>query len=197
MIALLTAAPLEWLLVCMLWFAIWVPLIALLEYGTHRWIMHKANRWLDPQLTQLKSHGAHHKGANSPEFVDVPLRNCLLLTSPAFLVLAVWGFAIGPWSVVAMAAAALLAWSFVYTYLWARMHRAIHDLESNWFQRCGPVFQYFRNHHLKHHANARVNFGTVFPWTDYVFGTWRDRRASRARGGRNRSTTKSADGESG
>jgi hypothetical protein len=188
----------EWVLVFMLWFAIWMPLVALLEYSTHRWIMHKANRWLDPQLRQLKSHAAHHRGANAPEFVDVPLRNCLLLTSPAFFLLVLWGFAIGPLSGVGIPAAALLAWSFVYTYLWARMHRAIHGVESNWFHRCGPVFRFFRNHHLKHHVNARVNYGTVFPWTDFLFCTRRDRRttrASRAKGGRVRSTTNSANGE--
>ncbi len=179
-IASVTVTLLGWLLVFMLWFAIWAPLVALLEHGTHRWIMHVANRLLDPQLRQLKSHVAHHKGANTPEFVDVPLRNCLLLTSPGFLLLASWGLAIGPWSAIVIPATALLAWSFLYKYLWERMHRAIHGVESNWFQRCGPVFRFFRNHHLKHHANGRVNYGTVFPWTDYLFCTWRDRRAARA-----------------
>lgn len=179
-IASVTVTLLGWLHVFMLWFAIWAPLVALLEYGTHRWIMHVANRLLDPQLRQLKSHAAHHKGANTPEFVDVPLRNCLLLTSPAFLLLASWGLAIGPWSAVVIPATALLAWSFLYKYLWERMHRAIHGVESNWFQRCGLMFRFFRNHHLKHHANGRVNYGTVFPWTDYLFCTWRDRRAARA-----------------
>ena len=74
LIASLTMTPLAWLLAFMLWFAIGGPLIALLEYGTHRWIMHVANRLLDPQLHHLKSHAAHHKGENTPEFVDVPLK---------------------------------------------------------------------------------------------------------------------------
>ena len=43
------------LLAFMLWFLIWAPLVALLEYGAHRWIMHKANRWLDPKLQHLKA----------------------------------------------------------------------------------------------------------------------------------------------
>jgi hypothetical protein len=193
-IASLPVTPLGWLLVFMLWFAIWAPLIALLEYGTHRWIMHVANRLLDPQRHQLKSHAAHHRGANAPEFVDVPLKNCLLLTSPAFLLLALWGLAIGPWSAVVVPAAALLTWSFFYKYLWDRMHGAIHGVESNWFQRSGLVFRVFRDHHLKHHANGRVNYGTVFPWTDYLFCTWRDRRAapaSRAKTGLVRISTNS------
>jgi uncharacterized membrane protein YgcG len=180
-IASFNMTPLQCLFEYLLWFVIWAPLIALLEYGTHRWIMHLANRLLDPKLQQLKSHGKHHKGANAAEFIDVPLKNCLLLTSPAFLVLVVWGLAVGPWTAVLIPMAALLTWSFLYKYLWARMHRAIHDVESNWFQHCGPVFRFFRNHHLKHHANAHLNYGTVFPWTDYLFFTWRERKASAAR----------------
>lgn len=171
---------LDWLLAFGLWFVIWIPLVALLEYSTHRWIMHLANRLLDPKLNQLKIHGAHHKGNNAHEFVDMPLKNCLLLASPAFFALAVWGLAIGPFSAVIVPAAALVAWCFFYTYLWTCMHRAIHSVEPNWFQRCGPVYRFFRDHHLKHHANARVNYGTVFPWTDYLFFTWRDRKSTRA-----------------
>jgi hypothetical protein len=180
-IALLPATLLTWLLTFALWFVIWAPLVALLEYGTHRWIMHLANRLLDPKLSQLKVHGRHHKGNNDHEFVDMPLKNCLLLTSPAFVVLGAWGLAVGPFSAVVIPAAALFAWTVFYTYLWTCMHRAIHGVEPNWFRRCGPVFRFFRNHHLKHHANARVNFGTVFPWTDYLFFTWRDRKAARVR----------------
>jgi len=161
-----------WLLAFLLWFIGWAPLIALLEYATHRWIMHKANRLLDPTLGVLKAHGRHHKGMNDDEFVDMPLRNCLLMTSPFLLLLAGWGWAVGPWSSVVIPAAALLSWSFVYTYLWTQMHRAIHGTETNWFRRIGPVFRFFRDHHMKHHVNARVNYGTVFPWTDYVFFTW-------------------------
>ncbi len=172
--------PLGCLLSFMLWFLSWAPLVALLEYGAHRWIMHKANRWLDPKLGQLKAHGAHHQGSNHHELVDMPLKNCLLLTSPSFLVLGVWGVAVGPISLVIIPAAALLSWSFCYTYLWTRIHRAIHGLEMNWFFRLGPVFRFFRNHHLNHHDNANMNYGTVFPWTDYVFFSWRDRRTARA-----------------
>ena len=178
-IASLAVTPLGGLLTFIQWFAIWAPLIAMLEYGAHRWIMHKANQLLDPKLDHLKSHAAHHKGANDDEFVNTPLKDCVLLTSPALILLAVWGLAMGPFSAVVIPAAALLAWSFLYTYLWTRIHRAIHDIEANWFQRSGPVFRFFRDHHLKHHVIAKVNYGTVFPWTDYLFFTWGGRKAAR------------------
>jgi hypothetical protein len=179
-IASLAVTPLGWLLTFIQWFAIWAPLVAILEYGAHRWIMHKANQLVDPKLDHLKSHGAHHKGANDDEFVDTPLKNCVLMTSPVLILLAVWGLAIGPFSAVVIPAAALLAWSFSYTYLWTRIHRAVHGIEENWFRRSGRIFQFFRNHHFKHHVNAKINYGAVFPWTDYLFFTWRDRKAARA-----------------
>jgi sterol desaturase/sphingolipid hydroxylase (fatty acid hydroxylase superfamily) len=176
----LPVAPLGWLLAFILWFVMWAPLVALLEYGTHRWIMHKGNRILDPKLEYLKYHRAHHRGANDDDFVDVPLKDCLLLTSPFFFLLAVWGLAIGSPAAVAIPATALLAWCFFYTCLWARVHRAIHGIEMNWFQRSGSVFRFYRDRHLQHHVNAKVNYGTLFPWTDYLFFTWRDRKATRA-----------------
>ncbi|HZL90578.1 MAG TPA: sterol desaturase family protein [Pirellulaceae bacterium] len=162
-----------------LWFLVWMPAVALLEYAAHRWIMHRPSRLLDPTLSQFKSHGLHHQGANDQELVDIPLKNCLLLTAPLFLLLMGIGLTAGSLAGIAIPAAALLSWSLLYTYLWTQMHRAIHGTEANWFRRCGPVFRFFRNHHLRHHAHATVNFGTVFPWTDYLFFTWHGWRAAR------------------
>ncbi len=154
-----------------LWFLIWTPVVAILEYGAHRWIMHRANRWLDPRLVQLRAHGKHHQGVNEHDLVDVPILNGLRLTAPFILCVLVWGYVVGPAASIVAPVLALLIWCLVYPYLWNRMHRAIHDLEENWFRRSGPIFRFFLNHHLQHHAHARVNYGTVFPWTDYVFRT--------------------------
>ena len=64
--------------------------------------------------------------------------------------------------------------------MWNQIHRAIHGIEINWFRRMGPIFRFFRTHHLKHHVHAGLNYGTVFPWTDYVFFTDRERKVARA-----------------
>jgi hypothetical protein len=169
-----------WVLSFVTWFLVWAPLVALLEYATHRWIMHKVNRLLDPKLSQFKAHGTHHQGVNDHELVDMSLKNCLLLTSPFFLVLISWGLAVGPLSSVGIPAAALLSWSCFYTYLWTRIHRAIHEMDANWFRKSGPIFRFYRDHHLKHHRNTKSNYGTVFPWTDYLFFTWHERQVSQA-----------------
>jgi hypothetical protein len=180
LIVSLASATFAWLLGFLFWLVALMPYVALVEYGTHRWIMHKSNRWLDRKGEQLEAHATHHAGANSGEFVDIPLRNCLLLATPVLVTLAVWALMVGSWSAVILPGVAMLAWCFLYTYLWTRLHRAIHGVERNWFARGGPVFRFFRNHHLRHHANAGVNYGTLFPWTDYLFFTWRRRKPSRA-----------------
>ncbi len=172
---------LDFILAFALWIVIWTPVVALLEYIAHRWIMHKANHLLDPDLSQLRAHGKHHQGANHFDLVDVPLKNCFRLTAPFILGVLAWGWFVGPVSSIVAPLLALLTWCFVYAYLWNRMHRAIHDLEKNWFRRSGPIFRFFMNHHLQHHARARVNYGTVFPWTDYVFGTNASRNFSPSR----------------
>jgi fatty acid hydroxylase family protein len=185
-----------WLLQYLLWFVIWMPVVALLEYAAHRWIMHRATRLLDPGLNQFQSHGMHHQGMNDAEMVDVPLKNCLLLTAPFFLVLAGIGLAMGSLASVVIPAAALLSWSFLYAYLWTQMHRAIHGTEANWFRRTGPLFRFFRIHHLRHHVHATVNYGTVFPWTDYLFFTWHGWKVARAaRARRRRCEPRQARGE--
>jgi ubiquinone/menaquinone biosynthesis C-methylase UbiE len=170
-LASIVISPTELLVEFALWLLIWMPVFAVLEYATHRWIMHKVNRWLDPNLEQLRAHGKHHQGMNHHDLVDVPVRNGLRLTAPVILCVLVWGFFVGPVASIIAPVLALLSWNFIYPYLWNRMHRAIHDLEANWFRRSGPIFRFFSNHHLQHHAQANVNFGTVFPWTDYLFGT--------------------------
>src|SRR5687767_12180392 len=151
----------------LIWFLIWLPVVALLEYATHRWIMHMANRLLDPSLSQLRAHGAHHQGTNGAEVVDMPWRNCLLLATPFLVLMAGWGMAVGSLASVVAPSLALLSWTLFYAYLWTRIHRAIHGVESNWFGR-SPLFAFYRDHHLKHHEHATINYGTVFPWTDYL-----------------------------
>ncbi len=171
-----------WLLEFSAWFLIWLPVVALLEYSAHRWVMHMVNRVLDPKLGQYRAHGAHHQGVNDDDVVNMPWKNCLLLASPFLLLLAVWGVAVGSVSSVLIPGLALVAWTVLYTYLWTRIHRAIHGVESNWFRRSGLLFRFYRDHHLKHHVHATVNYGTVFPWTDYLCFTWhRPNGASNAR----------------
>lgn len=161
----------NWLGQFILWFVALAPLVAFLEYATHRWIMHWANRLLDPQLVYLKNHGTHHRGHNEGEFVEMPLRNCLLITSPVWLLLIIRGALLGSVLAFAIPAAAMFTWCVGYSYLWTRVHRAIHEPVQNRHHTAGRLFSILRDHHLMHHAHPQRNFGTLFPWTDYLFFT--------------------------
>jgi hypothetical protein len=152
------------------WFA-WMPIVALLEYTTHRWIMHTFNRWLDPKQIQLRSHGAHHQGVDNADFIDMPVRNCILLTAPLMLVTLCVTAVTGAWAIGIAVAMSLLAWCFFYAWAWTVIHRAIHETGAAWFRRTGPLFRYYYDHHMGHHDRVATNFGTVFPMTDYLFGT--------------------------
>ena len=74
MFATLPSSTAGWLLAFLIWFLIWTPLVALLEYATHRWIMHMANRVLDPKLSQLHAHDAHHGGVLPPHLGELKVR---------------------------------------------------------------------------------------------------------------------------
>ena len=180
-LASLAAGILSWLLQFVIWFLLWTPVVALVEYATHRWIMHMANRLLDPTLRQFQTHQSHHEGSNEADLVDMPWKNALLLAAPFFLGLIAWGLLVGPLASIVIPGAAFLLWTLVYTYLWTRIHRAIHDVENNWFRRMHIIFRFFRDHHLRHHIHPTTNYATVFPWTDYLFFTWhRPRSRGRA-----------------
>jgi len=167
------------------WFA-WMPFVALLEYATHRWIMHSFNRWLDPKQVQLRAHVAHHQGEDNADFIDTPVRNCVILTAP-FMVVTLGVTAItGAWAIGAMVAMSLLAWCFVYAWAWTVIHRSIHETGAAWFRGTGPVFRYYYDHHMGHHDRVGTNFGTLFPMTDYLFGTVARARAAEVRESRRR-----------
>lgn len=149
----------------------WLPVVAVLEYATHRWIMHHSNRWLDPKQSQLKAHGAHHQGDDAYELLDMPIGNCAILTSPFFVITLIAGAITGAWTIAFAACVGLMAWWFVYAWLWTTIHRAIHEKGAAWFRKTGPIFNYFYSHHMKHHEQVTSNYGTVFPFTDYLFAT--------------------------
>jgi hypothetical protein len=55
---------------------------------------------------------------------------------------------------------------------WEFIHRAIHDEKGyGWGAWLLPWYRWSRKHHLDHHKKVTKNFGAVFPWSDYFFGT--------------------------
>lgn len=142
-----------------LWFAIALTYAHLVEYAIHRWFMHKPTLGRNRLFTD--HHVEHHgKGRNDINISAEPER-IAIIASP--LLVGCWW--LGPWWAVFVG-----AFSVVYARAWTIIHSAHHDLDYKAITRV-PLYGYWRDHHLAHHIRPNRNFGTVFPWTDYFFGT--------------------------
>ncbi|MGE5244834.1 MAG: sterol desaturase family protein [Betaproteobacteria bacterium] len=144
------------------WLVIALFVTAVAEYVGHRYPMHRplgSSRLMRRRFEQhvLK----HHRGVNSPEVMDLwPMTH---FTWGAPLMIAV--------GAIDWVGAAALACTFVcHALLFVWLHRAIHEVETNWTQRI-PFFHELKRHHLDHHLRPSFNFGLVFPWTDLLFRT--------------------------
>ncbi|RDJ35418.1 MAG: hypothetical protein DWQ19_11420 [Crenarchaeota archaeon] len=134
---------------------------ALFEYCAHRWLMHKP---LLGRFWWYTDHAIEHHGK---ERYDINIGISPLLGTILMLpCLAFW--AVIGWTVVPM----ILIISFVYGAIWTTIHSAHHDLPGyNWAKNL-PGYNMWRTHHLVHHDHPGKNFGTVFIFTDFLFGTW-------------------------
>ena len=77
-------------------------------------------------------------------------------------------------SIVVLFLATILVFLLVacigYATLWSSFHEAYHGISETWVTK----FRYYdiwRKHHLLHHQHPKRNFGTVFIYTDMLFGT--------------------------
>lgn len=145
----------------------WTSLIvyaAAVEYGSHRWWMHKPGGlyWMYENHAIL-----HHAGSRNDVNVDMPVWVPLVGVSP-YLVLAGVFAAWHPRLWITLSLTIVAAW--LYSYAWTHIHRGAHDLESHWLHRL-PLYNVIREHHLAHHRQPNANFGAIFWFSDRVFGT--------------------------
>lgn len=143
-----------------------VVLYAALEYGVHRWDMHR------PQSRRFLSHTVEHHGQGhmGQHQASLSLRNVAevyLLTSPATLAI---GWLLGSGSAFGICWALFLVWS---SFAWTAVHRNIHGEPGYWYAwlLC-PWLATVKWNHLRHHANPKRGFGGMF-WfiSDVVMGT--------------------------
>lgn len=144
------------------WATLAVLFIALAEYVSHRYFMHR--RLLDrvgrPDIFQEHAIDHHRDGRTDVGF-DLPISRHFLWGSPFIAVIA-----LVDWFGALILSAGILC----YAILWTKLHRAIHDVENNWAKLlwCYPIIM---RHHQEHHRRPGRNFAFVFPFTDYLFGT--------------------------
>lgn len=129
------------------------------EYIAHRWTMHK------PGLGKIhiwEEHAVQHH-AGSRNDVNIVLSGLTVFVGA--LPLLIFTFWLG-WAWVAI----VLLGSILYAALWSNLHASYHEVGSKWLEKF-PLYPIWKNHHLNHHLHTNKNFGTVFVWTDYLFGT--------------------------
>ena len=134
---------------------------SLVEYGLHRWVMHKPWPWRSKYY--VEHHVLHHGKNELHHNISMSPIDALIIISPVIIFA---GF-IQLWLMAVPVVFAL--W---YAGTWTIMHNAHHDLKYAWIKKL-PFYEWFRKHHLIHHDVPNKNYGTIFIWTDYLFGTKR------------------------
>ena len=132
---------------------------ALVEYVGHRWLMHRP---LLGRVYWYLDHAIEHhgKGRNDINISISPI-TALVVTSPVLCIALFCG-----WQAIIVIPVASLA----YAALWTCLHASYHDVGCQWIKGL-PGYGRWRTHHLLHHTNPATNFGTVFIFTDRLFGT--------------------------
>jgi hypothetical protein len=145
------------------------------EWGVHRFIMHKPSKLIPygylhttshhkvfgsdetyhVQNPEMMEHGTHFTWK---EFTLFPLL-CLALYGPVELLTG------KPTTIGAIAAVFFGLISFNF------LHYRFHVPSNSWFQR-SLVFQYLKDHHRMHHEDMSKNFNvSFFPIADWLLGT--------------------------
>jgi hypothetical protein len=131
----------------------------LAEYAAHRWLMHfpgmgRGSWWREHAIEH------HGKGRNDVN-IDINALSVVAATSPMF----VFAIFLG-WAWVAFVLFACIG----YAALWSSLHESYHGISENWVTKF-RFYDIWLEHHLKHHQRPTRNFGTVFIFTDRLFGT--------------------------
>lgn len=144
------------------WLVLSIGIVAVIEYVAHRYFMHR------PMLDRLGLKGVfhnhavvHHKHNRLDVNVDLPVKTHFLWGAPLLLLVGACDW---------MGAVVLASCFVLHAVTWTSLHRAIHDLEENWTRKV-PWFSRWKRHHEVHHQHPSRNFGAVFIFTDYLFGT--------------------------
>ncbi|MGH8610571.1 MAG: hypothetical protein ACREYF_00615 [Gammaproteobacteria bacterium] len=64
-----------------------------------------------------------------------------------------------------------LATALLHNRLWSAFHRQMHIPRRVFYQDCA-FFRFLAANHFLHHQDNRRNFNVVFPFADFLFGTW-------------------------
>lgn len=159
---------------------VWWFIILFLEYWVHRLVMHLP--W-HPHLTEH-----HAKGKNHPVLVHIDLPiwwHLLAVTITGLFPLQIYRIYYGSYFAIG-SCAAMWCMLCLHSYVWSKLHRMFHGVETNW---TGGLRSYdgLKEHHLIHHRSDAMhehnpgvsikNWGVMTTMFDVWFGTcwsWQD-----------------------
>lgn len=163
--------PYEWLMIPFTFL-----LANLIEYGVHRWPMHKS---LPGAAFMLRLHMIHHNYFDENEYRLKSYPDYVALVFPAIVLNLLTLTLVIPIAylvfLVAGKNAALLFIASVMGYylLMQLIHVATHTDESHWVNSI-PGIRYLWRHHFVHHHHSemvRANYNFIVPVSDWIFGT--------------------------
>ena len=143
-----------------IWLTVWMLVVAIGEYSSHRWFMHRNRSYLPKWIFDNHTIEHHYHKRNDIN-IDLSVGIHLVVGSPLIIGCYFWGLS---------CLLALLCAFLFHALVWTKIHRAIHGIENNWTQKL-KWFTKFKAHHELHHKRPGKNFGVVFLFTDYIFGT--------------------------
>ena len=151
-------------------------ILSLLEYATHRFIMHKPtlSRILGTRLLSnaFVNHAVlHHKKCYAifdRESGPCALMNIAIKQSTSILVYAPPCLVI--FSIDPLTSLVLLLGGPAHSWIWSEVHLEMHSSRCKWY-RTSRVFLYLKQYHYLHHRHPGTNFNFLFPMWDWILGT--------------------------
>lgn len=147
--------------------------MSLLEYVSHRYLMHRPTRVLP---YAFKAHVLRHHASFGPEHMaigssrEIGLILFGLREVTLFLLATLPGFALLAWfgsRNVALLAAAMV---FVHFLLYEGFHLVAHLPAHHWAAR-QRIFASARERHARHHGDVQTNFNVTPPFADWLLDT--------------------------
>jgi sterol desaturase/sphingolipid hydroxylase (fatty acid hydroxylase superfamily) len=152
-------------------------LISLVEYLTHRHLMHRpgwAARLHSRVLRQVfRDHAiVHHRRyyAIFNHEADAHGRTLNLTVKPSTGLAIVAPFCLAAYAIDPLTGALLLVATIMHTFAWSAVHTAMHLDAQGGFARTS-LFLYLKRYHYLHHRHPRRNFNALLPMWDWLLGT--------------------------
>jgi hypothetical protein len=163
--------PFEWLAIPFTFF-----IANLIEYGVHRWPMH---RNLPGAEFMLRLHMIHHNYFDEHEYRLRKYPDYVALVFPAIVLNLLTLFVVLPIAYLVFltvgknAALLFIATVMGYYLLMQLIHVATHTDESHWINSIPGIEYLWRHHYIHHHHSemAHANYNFIIPVSDWIFGT--------------------------